>query len=141
MSERRHDGPEQDRWTVPDRIAPGHEDLDVALGRLEDVLHELPYDRALPDLASILTAARITVDHLRADDRTLKVLHEAIVARPFHDIDEVASLRTEVELLTLEVGVLRERLDDPATSDGDVRRVTDRLRVVRRELDRLRDQL
>ena len=117
------------------------DDLDAALGRLEDVLLALPYDRALPDVATLLDAARITEAHLAADDRMLKVMHEAIVARPLATSDEIATLRTSVELLTLEVGVLGERLADPATSTGDVARMTERLAAVRSELDRIRRQL
>jgi hypothetical protein len=67
--------------------APGDrvEDLDVAVARLEDVLLSLPYDRALPDLASLLASAGVGAELLRRDERALKVLHEAIVARPYAD--------------------------------------------------------
>jgi hypothetical protein len=119
----------------------GLDDLDVALARLEDVLLALPYDRALPDLERILEAASITSAHLRADDRTLKLLHEAIVARPLATSDAIATVRTQVELLTLEVGVLTEQLADPATSAAGVARAADRLTTVRAELDRVRRQL
>lgn len=117
------------------------DDLDAALGRLEDVLLGLPYDRALPDVTSLLDAAGITTAHLTADDRMLKVMHEAIVARPLATSDEIATLRTSVELLTLEVGVLGERLADPATPAADVARMSERLAAVRHELDRIRRQL
>lgn len=117
------------------------DDLDAALGRLEDVLLALPYDRALPDVTSLLDAAGITTAHLTADDRMLKVMHEAIVARPLATSDEIATLRTSVELLTLEVGVLGERLADPATPAADVARMSERLAAVRHELDRIRRQL
>lgn len=120
---------------------PDSDDLDAALGRLEDVLLGLPYDRALPDVAALLDAASITAGHLTADDRMLKVLHEAIVARPLATSDEIATLRTQVELLTLEVGVLAERLADPTTAGSDVARMSDRLASVRQELDRIRRQL
>lgn len=118
-----------------------NDDLDAALGRLEDVLLALPYDRALPDLADILAAAGITRRHLAADDRTLKVLHEAIVARPLATSDEIATVRTKVELLTLEVGVLTEQLADPATSAADAARMGDRLAVIRQDLDRIRREI
>ncbi|MBW3620425.1 MAG: hypothetical protein KY461_09280, partial [Actinobacteria bacterium] len=78
---------------------------------------------------------------LAADDRTLKVLHEAIVARPLATSDEIATVRTQVELLTLEVGVLGERLAEPATSTADAARMSERLSAVRSELDRIRRQL
>lgn len=122
-------------------MSPEPDDLDVALGRLEDALLALPYDRALPDLAHILADAGITRAHLRRDDRTLKVLHEAILARPLATSDEIATARTQVELLTLEVGVLTEQLADPTTSDDEVGRMTDRLAAVRQHLDRIRRQL
>jgi hypothetical protein len=139
MSELRpDDGSEQDRWTVTDWTAP---DLDVAVARLEDVLLALPYDRALPDLADILAAAGISEADLRFDDRALKILHEAVVARPLASIDQVATIRTEVELLTLEVRVLTERLEDPATSRPETERASRRLKLVREELDRIRRQL
>lgn len=117
------------------------DDLDAALARLEDVLLALPYDRALPELAELLEAAKITPAHLRADDRTLKVLHEAIVARPLATSDEIATARTRVDLLTLEVSVLADQLVDPATSAAEVERVSGRLASVRAELERLRRQL
>lgn len=139
MSELRpDDGSEQDRWMVTDWTAP---DLDVAVARLEDVLLALPYDRALPDLADILAAAGISEADLRFDDRALKILHEAVVARPLASIDQVATIRTEVELLTLEVRVLTERLEDPATSRPEAERASRRLELVREELDRVRRQL
>lgn len=137
---------DEDRWAVPDepeerspRRLP--HDVDAALARLEDVLLALPYDRALPDLSRILVAADVTLDDLRVDDRALKVLHEAVVARPLASVDEVATLRTEVELLTLEMQVLTDRLADPRTDTAEVARADARLTAVRRELDRIRRQL
>lgn len=115
-----------------------NDDLDVALARLEDVLLALPYDRALPELAQILDAADITPGHLRRDDRTLKLLHEAILARPLATSDEIATARTQIELLILEVGVLTEQLGDPTTAAPEVDRVSARLTSVRRQLDRIR---
>lgn len=116
-------------------------DGDAALTRLEDVLLGLPFDRALPDLHWIMSQAGITEADLRTDDRTLKLLHEAVVARPLNDLDEVASLRTRIELLTLEVRVLAERLQDPRTGRADAAHAGRRLAAVRRELDRVRDLL
>jgi hypothetical protein len=116
-------------------------DLDAAVSRLEDVLLALPADRALPDLDRLLGAARIPRELLRRDERVLKVLHEAVLARPFADLDEVERVRTEVELLTLEVEVLTERLGSEATTDDEVVRVTGRLAEVRRRLETIRDQL
>lgn len=110
---------------------------DAALTRLEDVLLGLPFDRALPDLADILAAASVSEAQLRSDDRALKVLHEAIVARPLADVDEVGSLRTRVELLTLEVGVLTERMAAPDATVDDLERASARLADVRGELQRV----
>jgi hypothetical protein len=116
-------------------------DLDTALSRLEDVLLALPIDRALPDLDQLLAAAAVPADLLRRDERVLKVLHEALIARPFGDVDEVGRVRTEVELLTLEVEVLGDRLDDDATGDDEVARAVARLAEVRARLEELRDTL
>ena len=111
---------------------------DESLTRLEDTLQGYPYDRALPDLSRILEDAAITRAYLRSDDRALKVLHEAIVARPLATLDAVGRTRTDVELLTLEVEVLTERLTDPEAPAASVERVEARLRDVRRWLVELR---
>lgn len=117
---------------------PASQDWDAALARLEDVLHAAPYERALPDLPTLLERADITERFLREDDRALKVLHEAIVARPLSSVDAIERVRTEVELLTLEVEVLTDRLADPTTSPADLARSTRRLADVRSMLDGLR---
>lgn len=114
---------------------------DEALVRLEDVLRALPFDRAVPDLDRLLARAGIGEDLLRRDDRALKLLHEALLARPFGSFDAVRQVRTEVELLTLEVELLRERLDDPTSDPATVRRATLRLTEVRLRLDELSDRL
>lgn len=114
---------------------------DEQLARLEDVLLAYPYDRALPDLSSILDQAGVGRELLRRDERAAKVLHEAILSRPLASVDAVARRRTEVELLTLEVEVLMERLDDPGSSPDDVARATDRLHAIRRRLSELRAEL
>lgn len=116
-------------------------DLDAALSRLEDVLLALPVDRALPDLDRLLEAAGVPRELLRRDERVLKVLHEAVLARPLGDLDVVGRVRTEVELLTLEVEVLTDRLDDPATDPKDQDRAAERLAEVRRRVDEIRGQL
>lgn len=146
MPELGSENPREGRWTVPEELGPDAptpvgEDLDAALGRLEDLLLSLPFDRALPNLGEILAQAGVTREQLRSDDRTWKVLHEAVVARPLSDIDEVAALQTEVELLTLEVGVLTERLQEPTVGRDEVRRADRRLDDVRRQLERVRRQL
>lgn len=111
---------------------------DEALARLEDVLLALPFDRALPDLPTILERAEVSRAYLLADERATKVLHEAIVARPLSSPEMVTNLKLEVELLTLEVEVLTQRLEDPGADAGEIRRATARLASVRHRLDELR---
>lgn len=124
-----------------DRGARPGGSLDEQLTRLEDALLAYPYDRALPDLATILHTARVGPELLRRDERAAKVLHEAILARPLASADVVARRRTEVELLTLEVEVLTERLEDRSTSDVDTARAAARLNAIRRRLGQLRADL
>lgn len=116
-------------------------DWDEALCRLEDVLATYDFDRALPNLDEILAAARIDLAYVQADERALKVLSEAIVARPLSTSDQVGGLALEVELLTLEVRVLTERLAVPTTDPVDAERVTSRLARIRQRLDEVRSKL
>lgn len=116
-------------------------DLDAAVSRLEDVLLALPFDRALPDLPVLLDRAGVAPEVLRRDERVLKVLHEAVLARPYADLDEVLVVRAEVELLTLEVEVLADRLAAPGTEDDVVAAALARLRVVRARLEELQSGL
>lgn len=118
-----------------------HLDEDAARVRLEDVLLALPYDRALPELRDLLERAGVPQELLHRDERVLKVLHEAILARPLGQPDEVARIRVEVELLTLEADVLRERFDDPGTAVDDLSSARARLDEIRARLDELHDQL
>lgn len=122
-------------------MSPDDHPLDDALVRLEDHLLSLPYDRALPALDAILRAADVPPSVLRDDERARKVLHEAIVARPFGDEDTVARVGTEFELLTLEVEVLVQRLRDPASDPAEVARIDRRLAEVRARLDEVRRRL
>lgn len=130
-------GPSQRRPGGRDRDEP----VDVALARLEETLSGYDYDRALPPLADILADARVGRRLLREDDRAAKLLHEAIVARPLSSLEAVTRARTEVELLTLEVSVLAERLADPSLSDREAARLSGRLSMIRRSLAELRDDL
>jgi hypothetical protein len=116
-------------------------DQDLALARLEDVLQSLPFERALPDLHVILERAGMPEELLRRDERVLKVLHEAILARPLATLDDVTRARTEVELLTLEVELLTDRLADPDADEQAVAQTASRLDEVRLHLERIRDQL
>lgn len=125
----------------PDPAARSERSFDEQLTRLEDVLLGYPYDRALPDLTTILHEAGVGRELLRRDDRAAKVLHEAILARPLASADVVARRRTEVELFTLEVEVLTDRLEDPATTAADAERVGVRLDAIRHRLAELREEL
>jgi hypothetical protein len=124
-----------------DDTSRGGFEFDRALARLEDVLLELPYDRALPDLDVLLGRAGVPAELLRRDERVLKVLHEAIVARPFGAMDDVLRTRTEVELCTLEVEVLTERLVEHADDPDVFDRVTRRLAALRARLAEIQDLL
>jgi hypothetical protein len=124
----------------PDGQLEGAFAPDDALGRIEDVLLGLPFDRAVPDLRELLTAAGVDRDVLR-DERVRKLLHEALVARPFGSLDAVQQVRTEVELLTLEVELLTDRLAASDTAPAEVAGSTRRLVAIRARLDALRGQL
>jgi hypothetical protein len=113
---------------------------DEALGRIEDVLLGLPFDRAVPELDDLLAAAGVDHEVLR-DERVRKLLHEALVARPFGSLDAVQHVRTEVELLTLEVELLTDRLGAPGTAPDELTRSTRRLVAIRARLAELRGQL
>lgn len=110
---------------------------DAALTRLEDFLLAYPYDRALPDLPTIADAAELPDDFLLEDDRAHKVLHEAVAGRPLSDASQIGQLRTEVELLTLEVEVLTERLGS-ARTPMELAEVGAQLVAVRGRLDHVR---
>ena len=114
---------------------------DAALARLEDVLLAAPYDRALPGLAELLERANVPLSFVQQDDRALKLLHEAILARPLSSHEEVQQIRGQVELMTLEVEVLTERLRDPGSPPEVVDEARARLGQMQRELARLRGLL
>lgn len=131
---------EPEDWTRPegwDLV----EDEDAALARLEDVLLATPEDRALPDLDVILARAKYPEALLRRDERALKLLSEALLARPLSSHEEVAATRSHLELMTLEVEVLTARLADPATDPAVVQRSRERLGVLHRELEQIRRKL
>lgn len=118
-----------------------HGPSDEALARLEDVLLALPYERAVPDLTEVLARAEVDRSLLVHDERAVKLLHEALVARPFGSLEAVQRVRTEVELLTLEVELLTERLGDADTPEPEQQRIAARLDDVRARLEELRSQL
>lgn len=131
---------EQDDWTPPEGWGL-IEDDDAALARLEDVLLATPEDRALPDLEVILARAKYPAELLRRDERALKLLSEAVLARPLSSREEVSATRTHLELMTLEVEVLTARLTDPDTEPAVILRSRERLGVLREELEEIRRKL
>jgi hypothetical protein len=120
---------------------PEHEPTDEALARLEDVLLRLPFDRAVPELDELLEQAGVQRELVFRDERALKLLHEALLARPFGSLDVVRQVRTEVELLTLEVELLTDRLAEPVITGSEARREAERIDEVRARLEELRGQL
>lgn len=121
--------------------ATGPVDADAVRVRLEDLLLSLPYDRALPDLPDLLDRAGVPDDLLHRDDRILKVLHEAVLARPLSQVAEAQRVRSEVELLTLEVEVLTDRLTADDTHPVDLEAATTRLAEVTARLQEIRELL
>jgi hypothetical protein len=128
----------EDHQPFPDRD-PGA--WDDALCRLEDVLLAAPYDRALPDLDTLLERAGVPRAFVREDDRALKLLREAILARPYAEHEAVRRSRAHVEMMVLEVEVLTHRLRDPETSADVADRARARIEELTSQLDRLRDDL
>lgn len=124
-----------------DEPAGGPGGTDAALARLEETLRGYDFDRALPGLDTILADAGVTRALLRQDDRAMKLLHEAIVARPLSSLAAVSRMRTEVDLLTLEVSVLTHRLAEPDLDDDEAARILARLERMQEALDDLRDDL
>lgn len=114
---------------------------DAALVRLEETLRGYDFERALPDLGTILSDAGISRALLREDDRAMKLLHEAIVARPLSSLESVARAHTEVELLSLEVSVLNERLEEPGLDGDEAARILARLEGMQAALADLRQVL
>ena len=111
---------------------------DEALVRLEDFLLGYPIGRALPHLEELASAAGVPIEFLGADERAQKVIVEAIGARPFGTTDSVDRARLRVELMTLEVEVLTERIKQPSTPRNEVRRAKNRLATLRRDLGEIR---
>ena len=114
---------------------------DDALCRLEDVVLAAPFDRALPDLDELLRRAEVPLVFVQQDERALKLIREAMLARPFSAHADVQRSRAHVEMMSLEVEVLTHRLRDPATSPDVAERATARLDELTTELERLRDDL
>ncbi len=114
---------------------------DEALERLEDFVNSYPPDRTLPDLAVIAARAQVPRRFLRQDERARKVLLEAIAARPLSSLEQVGRIRTEVELLILEVQMLAERLASSGLTREQMREVGARLDDVRNRLAQIRTQL
>lgn len=126
-----------DQFHEPDE--PGA--WDAALCRLEDVVLAAPFDRALPDLDELLARADVPLAFVQQDERALKLLREAMLARPLSGHQEVRRSRTHVEMMALEVEVLTHRLRDPNSPVDVAERAAARLDELTAELDRLRDDL
>lgn len=124
---------------------------DAAVGRLEDVLAQQPFDRALPDLARLLRLADVPASLVQESERARKVLHEAMLARPLGTPEAVRVRRQEVEVLLLEVGLLTDVLRRAAAvahdadPDGSMaaraRDARARLQDIRAGVAALRDEL
>lgn len=117
------------------------DELHAAASRLEEHLAGLPYDRALPDLATLLADAGVPLTLLQQDERARKVLHEAILARPLSSREAVEQRRVEVELLTLEVSVLTGALEQARSDGAAADRALRRLAGIRGRLEELRQGL
>ena len=125
---------------LPAREVPDWVVADRAVSRLQEVLEQLPRTRALPDLDALL--AQAGADRwLLTDERARKLIDEALRDRPLSSLEEVRVLRTEVELLTVEVGVLEDRLTDPDLATADRAALQARLRRIRTRWEQLADQL
>ncbi len=124
--------------TDPHAHAHAHGDWDDALTRLEDVLSGLPANRALPDIDDLMALAQVDEEFLSSDDRAAKVVHEAIMARPLGSLAWIERISNEVELLTMEVEVLSQRLDRPDLGDDDRDATRRRLHDVHARLDGIR---
>ena len=112
---------------------------EAALCRLEDVLLAQPYDEVLPDLADLLQRARVPLSLVEQDERARKLLGEAMLARPAEDGHVLRRARVRVELLTVEVQVLAERLRDPDVPADQAAAAVARLAHVEEHLRRLTD--
>lgn len=117
------------------------DELHVAASRLEEHLASLPYDRALPDLATLLADAEVPLTLLQQDERARKVLHEAILARPLSSREAIEQRRVEVELLTLEVSVLTTALEESSPDSATADRAVRRLAAIQERLEELRQGL
>lgn len=114
---------------------------DDALCRLEDVVLAAPFDRALPDLDELLRRAAVPLAFVQQDERALKLIREAMLARPLSAPADVQRSRAHVEMMSLEVEVLTHRLRDPATPPEAAEHAAARLDELTAELDQLRDDL
>lgn len=115
-------------------MTPDGSSWDEAVARLEEVLAAHSFDRPLPPVEQLLAEARMDPAVLADDERALKILSEAVLARPLSTVEAVQAVRTEVEFLAVEVGMIQERLAGEALSD-------EALADTRRRLDEIRDTL
>lgn len=108
---------------------------DEAVARLEEVLAGHPYDRALPPVEQLLAEARIGREVLAGDERAQKILDEAVRARPLSTLDAIAEVRTQVEVLSVEIGMLHRQLASEALTDDELEDAGLRLAAIRALLD------
>ena len=95
---------------------------DEAVARLEEVLAAHPFD-------------------LDEDERAQKILAEAIRARPLSSLDAIAEVRTQIEVLAVEIGMLHRQLEgDPLTGD-ELEDAGRRLAEIRSLLDETNESL
>lgn len=122
-------------------MTPDGSSWDEAVARLEEVLAAHSFDRALPPLEELLAEADMDPAILADDERALKILSEAVLARPLSTLEAVQGVRTEVEFLAVEVGMIQERLTAEALSGRDLAAARARLDEIRRTLDELTEDL
>jgi hypothetical protein len=131
------------RWPVPTdggMRGGGFEppsNWDDALARLEEFLLTYPAERALPDPEDLVRVVELPDGYLRDDDRARKVYLDALGARPLSDISRISVLNTEVELLTVEVEFIKERLSRRVAGGSTRRELRRRLVDVRQRLEEI----
>ena len=114
---------------------------DEAVARLEEVLAAHPFDRALPPLDKLLEAAGVDREILDEDERAQKILAEAIRARPLSTLDAIAEVRTQIEVLAVEIGMLHRQLEDAPLTVDELDDAGRRLAEIRSLLDETGESL
>lgn len=122
-------------------MTPDGSSWDEAVARLEEVLAAHSFDRALPPLEELLAEADMDPAILASDERALKILSEAVLARPLSTLEAVQAVRTEVEFLAVEVGMIQQRLTDEAMSEEELAKSRRRLDEIRNQINSITDDL